>query len=97
MAIQINPKQLMFIKNSLKQTFPDATIYVFGSRVKGTAKKYSDIDIAIDNKKPIPLKELSHIEEIFSESDLPILVDLVDWHRISSEFQTVIKNQYESL
>ena len=49
--------------------------YAYGSRVKGTAKKYSDLDLCFQEK--IPWNILSHIEEELEESNLPFKVDLV--------------------
>jgi len=51
------------------------TFYVYGSRVKGTARKYSDLDLCY-------LENISgaiafQIEEEFKESDLPFIVELV--------------------
>ena len=49
--------------------------YAYGSRVKGEAKKYSDLDLCY--QKEIPLNILSHIREEFENSDLPFKVDLI--------------------
>jgi len=64
--------------------------YVYGSRVKGNAKKYSDLDLCFQEK--IPWNVLSHIQEDFEESDLPFKVDLVNWEWMSSEFKELIKD-----
>ena len=49
--------------------------FAYGSRVKGKAEKYSDLDLCYQEE--IPLNILSHISEDFEESDLPFKVDLV--------------------
>ena len=36
-----------FIKTSIKEILPDAKIFIYGSRVKNKALKYSDVDIAV--------------------------------------------------
>lgn len=36
---------------------------------------------------------MSELEEVFSNSDLHFTIDLVDWHRISTEFQQHIQQQ----
>ncbi len=35
--------------------YPNAKIYLFGSRARGTNEEQSDIDIAIDAGLPIPM------------------------------------------
>ena len=63
--------------------------FAYGSRVKGTARKYSDLDLCFQER--IPWNILSHIEEELEESNLPFKVDLVSWDWMSSEFQEIIK------
>lgn len=62
--------------------------YAFGSRVKGTAKKFSDLDLCY--KESIPLLVIANIEEDFVGSDLPFKVDLIDWHTCSDDFKQLI-------
>ena len=49
--------------------------YAYGSRVKGTARKLSDLDICYQDEIPDTTAFL--IEEEFKESDLPFEVELV--------------------
>lgn len=95
--IQISKAEQNYIYNVLKNHLPDAKFWVFGSRVKGTAKQYSDVDIAIMSDAPVDLLALSTLEEEFANSDLLFKVDLVDWHRISKEFQELITDEYVEL
>src|SRR5205085_11964920 len=37
---------------------PDAVVWVFGSRATGRARRYSDLDLAIDAGRPLTLDEL---------------------------------------
>jgi len=50
--------------------------YVYGSRAKNQAKKYSDLDLCFCEE--IPWNVLSHIQEDLEESDLPFKVELVN-------------------
>ena len=65
------------------------SFYAFGSRTKGTQKRLSDLDLCF--KEPIPFNVQGHIEEDFEESDLPFIVDVLDWRFISPEFQEIIE------
>ena len=38
----------------------------------------------------LPLDRLAALREAFAESELPIRVDLVDWHALSEAFRTII-------
>ena len=46
-------------------------------------------------EKKLDIKVLGRLREDFQESDLPIRVDIVDWHAISKEFKSVITTRYE--
>jgi predicted nucleotidyltransferase len=50
--------------------------YAYGSRVKGVARKYSDLDICYQEE--IPSYVLVEIEKDLEDSDLPFVVELVD-------------------
>ena len=63
--------------------------YAYGSRTKGTARKFSDLDLCYQDNLSDAL--VFQIEEEFKESDLPFLVELVSWKRMSPQFQELIK------
>ena len=86
--LQIETRHLEII-NSILSKYP-YTFYAYGSRVKGGAKKYSDLDLCY--REEIPWNVLSHIQEDLEESDLPFKVDLVFWELMGSEFQKLIKD-----
>ena len=58
--------------------------YAFGSRVKGTNRPLSDLDICF--KENIPWNIRAHIDEDFEESDLPFKVDVIDWNMCDENF-----------
>ena len=64
--------------------------WVFGSRVAGRARRYSDLDLAIDAGRRLTVDEIAELAEAFSDSDLPYKVDLVDWHNIDDRWRQTI-------
>jgi predicted nucleotidyltransferase len=50
--------------------------YAYGSRVKGTACQFSDLDLCYQEE--IPLSVISRLREEFTESNLPFEVELVN-------------------
>src|SRR3954453_17546220 len=56
--------------------------YAYGSRAKGTARKFSDLDLCYQGN--IPSYKVVEIEEKLENSDLPFMVELVSWDNISS-------------
>ena len=69
---------------------PIKAIWVFGSRAKGTARSFSDIDICLQNDLQIPDSELAQYRIEFQESNLPYKVDLVDFHDVDDDFRKLI-------
>lgn len=66
-------------------------VVFFGSRVKGTCKPFSDLDICIKDKLS-PL-EIELIREQFENSDLPFKVDIVEYDKVTKFFQKIIDTQ----
>ncbi len=72
---------------------PGSRVWVFGSRATGRARRYSDLDLAIDAGRPLTLDETAGLAEDFSESDLPYRVDVVDWRAIDERFRRAIADR----
>lgn len=92
-GLQLSDIEWQQVSAILQRYLPQYEVWAFGSRVKGNAKPYSDLDLAIISDTPLPLALLAEIAEAFSESDLPWKVDLVDWATTSEQFQQVIAEQ----
>ena len=75
---------------------PEHSVWAFGSRVKGTTKPYSDLDLVIITNTPLNLQTHADLVDAFSESDLPWRVDLVDWSLTSEKFKQIILNLLRS-
>lgn len=89
--LQLEPHYLQIVKKILKDIIPKKHAVIFGSRVTNTFKPHSDIDICVMSTRPLSFKTLADLREAFSESDLPMRVDIVDWASITQEFRTIIK------
>jgi predicted nucleotidyltransferase len=95
--IDVRAHHLEIIKAILGRHVPDAEVRAFGSRVSGTAKGHSDLDLAIVGDEPLDFRTKTLLEEAFEESDLPFRVDVVDWAAVSEEFRRIIARQYETV
>jgi len=84
--IFLSPKEQEIVKNILAK-YP-YNFFVFGSRVKGTHRQFSDLDLGY---RAIPERIIALIEGDFEESDLPIKVDFVNLDRCSPEFLKYIE------
>ncbi|MDR2677226.1 MAG: nucleotidyltransferase domain-containing protein [Puniceicoccales bacterium] len=62
-------------------------VYAYGSRVKGSAHKFSDVDLAIESENPLEGHILAMLRNAFAESDLPYAVDVVDLAHVTPIFR----------
>lgn len=89
--IDLEEKYINFIKSTIAKFLKNYDLFLFGSRAKGTARKYSDIDIAILSEELDEDKRLKILFE-FENSTLPYQVDVVDLKTVSDDFKALIKN-----
>ena len=86
------------VLNILRANLPASTkAWVFGSRATGRARRYSDLDLAVDAGRRRTLDETARLSEAFSDSDLPYRVDLVDCHDIDDRWRQTIEAERVAL
>lgn len=97
--INLKKEYLTIVKNILSKHVPHSIVWAYGSRVTGGCHEGSDLDLVIiDPQNPTLHQEnLFKLKDVFSESELPILVDVMDWALIPESFKEKIKEKYEVL
>ncbi|MCL5436349.1 MAG: nucleotidyltransferase domain-containing protein [Candidatus Dependentiae bacterium] len=85
--IGLAPKELAIVRAILSK-YP-YRFYAFGSRAKGTQRRFSDLDLCY--KDAIPERVLAELDAAFEESDLPFKVDLINFSKISDDFKRLIE------
>ncbi len=88
--IDVQANHWEIVRGILLKHVPRYEVWAFGSRATWTARKYSNLDLAVITERPLPLDVSAHMREDFSESDLPWKVDLLDWATTSASFQKII-------
>ena len=80
----------------LNTTAPGIEVWVYGSRINGTSYKMSDLDLVLRGRdlEPIDVTILAAVRTAFSESNIPILVDVLDWAQIPESFRQEILTDY---
>jgi type I restriction enzyme S subunit len=91
--IDIRPEHWRIVRDILQRHLPGVEVWAFGSRAKGTARKYSDLDLVVLTDRPLPLDLGARLREAFSESDLPYRVDVIDWASTDEAFRRIIKRE----
>ncbi len=65
----------------------DVAVYLFGSHAAGTSRRFSDVDVAIDAKSPIPASLWADLRETLEDSTVPWHLDLVDLGEVDPAFR----------
>lgn len=89
-TIDITPKHKKLIIELLQRYLPNTPVWVYGSRVKGTARPQSDLDMVVF-AMPAQRLEVSNLKEALEESNLPFRVDLFVWDEVPEEFRKNIE------
>jgi uncharacterized protein len=95
--IDLEKRYLDEVVAILQKHAPELEVRAFGSRVSGRARKFSDLDLVLLGTDKLPPRRIENIKDAFSESDLPILVDVVDWHAVTDTFRAVIDQKHETV
>ena len=88
--IDLDARQRDLVLDILAAQAPQCAVWAFGSRTNGTARPYSDLDLALLGPEPLDRAALGRLRESFAESDLNIRVDVVDWRALSAQFRAAI-------
>ena len=89
--LDLDEKQLNLLKAILKQKIPDKTVWAYGSRVKKTAGKRSDLDLVVFDCNGLQILDLKTALE---ESSLLFSIDVMSWEQIPQQFKIAIHEQY---
>ena len=80
-------------KDNIKEKF---SLWAYGSRVNGGAHETSDLDLVVVPKETGRL-HLWEFEEALQMSNIPIIVQVLNWDRIPINFHQQILKKYEVL
>ena len=80
----------------LAQYVPGAEVWCYGSRVTGQSHPASDLDLVLRNPSDLAVAQtaLMQLKAALNESDLPILVYIVDWALIPEPFRREIEHKH---
>jgi uncharacterized protein len=65
--------------------------FLFGSRARGNARPFADLDIALSAwDSPVPGGLMARLSELFRDSRIPFDMDLVDLYYATPDFRRAI-------
>ena len=90
--IDLAPHHLETVQRILAAHVPDCEVRAFGSRAKWEGQDYSDLDLAVVCENAANGCAIERLKEALENSDLPIRVDVLDWHTIAEDFRQAIES-----
>lgn len=78
--MESDPRDLDLARAIIRAHIPAeaADLILFGSRARGDAHRWSDIDVGVRPRRPLPAGLLAETRSALEESSLLLNVDLVD-------------------
>ncbi len=92
----IKPQYLQILLDIFNNYCPNAEIWAYGSRIHGEAHEASDLDLVVKSFNDVN-KSLSELKELINDSDIPIIVDILEFDKIPLSFQKEIEKDYVSV
>jgi predicted nucleotidyltransferase len=95
-TLELQPRHLQKLRAILAAHVPGAEVWAYGSRVNQQSHEGSDLDLVARNPchPDTPQPRLYLLRNALTESDLPFLVDVLDWARLPLEFRREIERQH---
>lgn len=82
--MNLNEQELQCLRDGILAAFNQRpiTVWVVGSFAVGQEIRSSDLDVMIQAPQALTLTEAAALRAWFDASDLPYVVDLVDYHQV---------------
>ena len=94
--LNLKPDHLRLLLDVLEAYAPETEVWAYGSRVNGGGHEGSDLDIVVRNPAGLdqPQRKLYLLRDALDESNLPMLVDVLDWARLPEDFRQEIERRH---
>jgi type I restriction enzyme S subunit len=92
-AIDLTTEQRTTLNDLLRRFLPNVTVWAYGSRVKWTARRNSDLDL-VAFTTPVQRPQVAELKDALAQSNLPFPVDLHVWDDVPKRFREIIRKEY---
>ena len=94
--IHLTTAQRRAVADLLRAYLPGMEVRAYGSRVKGTSRPSSDLDL-VAFAGPQQHRQVAELREAFEESNLPFRVDVLVWDEVPASFRDEIARESVTL
>ena len=93
-VVDLSPRHRDLVADILAAHVPGCEVRAYGSRAKGNARPWSDLDLAVVAPAPLDWRTLARLRSAFEESGMLISVDVHDWRDLPERFRDEIARDY---
>ncbi len=94
--LQLTAEERALLERLLREYLPGVKVWAYGSRVLGTARPNSDLDLVVFAREDQRIA-VGELRDALAESDLPFKVDLHIWDDLPETFHRQIEACYVEL
>ncbi len=94
--LQLTAEERALLERLLREYLPGVKVWAYGSRVRGTARPNSDLDLVVFAREDQRIA-VGELRDALAESDLPFKVDLHIWDDLPETFHRQIEACYVEL
>ena len=91
--LDVKKKHLKELERIFGEYCPYAEIWAFGSRIKNKSHSGSDLDLTVKSFHE-ENKTVSELRALLNDSDIPFLIEILDFEKIPKSFQREILKDY---
>ena len=95
-TVDINPRDREMLFSLLAQHLPHTSVWAHGSRVTGSSRPWSDLDLVVFTAAGQEYR-LSLLKEALEESNLSFRVDLLEWEPLPDNLKANIEASHAVL
>lgn len=96
-SLQLDAAHQALLRQLLARALPGATVGVFGSRARGQARPYSDVDLLICKPPRLTWEQRVALADALEASELPFRVDIVEIDRVPAGMRTRMLSEMQPL
>ena len=93
--LHLPPPYRRILEGLLREHVPEAEVWAYGNRIAGESHEGSDLDLVVRGHDLKPLDDgFFDLLEAIEQTNIPILVKVHDWARLSESFHREIERDY---
>lgn len=95
--IDLSPAIRAQLLDILQRSLGNQAVLLVGSRARGPAKRFADIDLLLMNGQPLSPSVRANLRYELEESDIPFKVDLLEWADLTPAFRKRLQSEAQPL